>query len=213
MSNWTSTPIHVIDFEGCPKTGIVEYGVATVYDSRISSTSTRLCRPSEPISPIETATHGIHNHDTANAKPFSAEWDRWIQWRRSGFFAAHHASVERRLLEMVWPFPSSSVSQQWGPWIDTRAIFSKVAPHLPSRKLGDLVQSFKLQSRLDEIGQQVCPKRRCRYHCALYDAIASALLLLQLPELLSPKTINIDWLIANSLPPNEVEAYTQQQLF
>ena len=71
----------------------------------------------------------------------------------------------------------------WGPWLDTHALFRQYYPQgLADYKLSTLVQAFQLESRLAELAKEHCPSQRRKAHCALYDAIASALLLIHLMQ-------------------------------
>lgn len=65
---------------------------------------------------------------------------------------------------------------QFGPWIDTLRIARKAWPDCSSYALEDLIAVLGLQQRVDEF----CRDRRA--HDALYDAVASAMLLSHLLE-------------------------------
>jgi DNA polymerase III epsilon subunit-like protein len=65
----------------------------------------------------------------------------------------------------------------WGPWLDSRRLAEVAWPDRESYGLGALISTLDLQETLDAIAGEACPANRRRYHCALYDALASALLL------------------------------------
>lgn len=185
--HWDDLPIHVIDFEGGPHCGIVEFGVVTLKGCQLVETATRLCRPKAAISRKEIATHGITNEAVTGLAPFAQEWDRFAELRETGPLAAHFASAENSMIKAVFPYarlsdawihPGRKVAE-WGPWIDTGHLYRNYGDDLPSFKLADLVMHWELQRELDELAEKHCPADRRRYHCALYDALASALLLLQ----------------------------------
>ena len=46
--DWTAVPVHMIDFEGCTRSGIVEYGVVTLYGGVVTAGVGRVCAPSGP---------------------------------------------------------------------------------------------------------------------------------------------------------------------
>ena len=48
--------------------------------------------------------------------------------------------------------------------------------------LGTLIERFEIADRVAADAQKFCPKTRSRYHCALYDAIAAAHLLVNMCE-------------------------------
>lgn len=183
---WDELPIHVIDFEGGPHCGIVEFGVVTLRGTRIESAATRLCRPKAKISRKEQATHGISNEAVDGELPFAQEWDRFAGLRETGPFAAHFASAENTMLKAVFPYARRSENfaipetkgTDWGPWLDTGYLYRNYGDDGSSLKLEDLVLHWELQQELDELSVKYCPPDRRHYHCALYDAIASALLLL-----------------------------------
>jgi len=209
--HWKSTPIHIIDFEGSRKSGIVEYGVVTLEKGEILTTQTRLCQPVGAISSEETSLHGISFADTHKAAHFNTEWARFSKLRQTGALAAHHAATENSLLKQVWPYPTQSpdflnpgkVIAEWGPWIDTCQIFATVAPRLESYKLGFLVDQFGLQPTLDQLAAQHCPSTRRKVHCALYDALAATLLLQYLGAQPDFETMSISWLLTHSATSTE----------
>ncbi len=206
MASWTEQPIAFIDFEGNRRSGILEFGVATVLGGKIVASRTRLCAPSGRVLPDETAVHGLAERDLEGAPPFADEWEAFTGLRRSGPLAAHFAGVENGLLKAVWPYPPASPDfarpgaalVDWGPWVDTAALYAELYPNFPSLGLEDLVASMGLQGELDALGAVHCPEARRRYHAALYDTLAGALLLaalartpaasLSLPQLLALST-------------------------
>lgn len=194
---WQTQPIHVLDFEGSVRYGIIEYGAVTVHRGEITRCQTALCQAEGEIEEREAWLHGLRREDTEGHPPFSTHWDTFNDLRQSGPLAAHHASVEHGLLKRNWPYPSTAPDfsadglriADWGPWLDTRALYGRLYPALPSHKLGNLVAAFNLQSGLGALARDHCPANRSQYHCALYDALAAALLLLRLAQM--PETANL----------------------
>ncbi len=220
---WDDLPIHVIDFEGGPHCGIVEFGVVTLRGARIEAAATRLCRPKAAISRKEIATHGITNEAASQVAPFAQEWDRFAGLRELGPFAAHFASAENSMLKAVFPYArlghgwidAERKTAEWGPWLDTGYLYRNYGDDLSSLKLEDLVLRWELQRELDELAARYCPEDRRRYHCALYDALAcSLLLILYCSELSEGGRPSLRQLVAesqtNALKKQEVE---QQNLF
>jgi len=214
-------PIHVIDFEGSRQSGIVEYGVATLAGRSITATYSRICAPVGTISDLDRAQHGI-NEEMANAsEPFDREWSLFSKLREEGPFCAHNVAVEAGLIATVWPYPKNCPNfaepevraADWGPWLDTLQLYRRIYPGMESYGLEALVQAFDLQEELDRQAGLFCPAKRRRYHCALYDAMASALLLARLfsePEL---ESAGLRWLILQSASSDsERESMGQQEL-
>lgn len=182
-------PIHFIDFEGSRATGVVEYGVVTLAWAEsggwgVRALQTRLCRPDREIPAVETAVHGIETGAALALPPFAEEYERFVGWRREGVFAAHHHGVEQSLLKQVWPFPPfvpdwsrpGQRTARWAPWIDTLRLAQRSLPGLKSHQLSDVVQALELVPELEALAVQHCPEARRHWHCAPYDALASALI-------------------------------------
>lgn len=219
---WDTIPIHVIDFEGGPQCGIVEFGVVSIKGTTIESVASRLCRPLRKIPLREQSVHGISSGMTASQSSFKDEWDRFAALRESGPMAAHFASAESSMLKSVFPYPRSSPSWlddgkrvvSWGPWIDTGVLYRGLGTDNESNKLQDLIGRYGFQEELDELGAAYCPEGRKAYHCALYDAIASALLLINYCQNLSDETVSLTRLIARSQGnPVKRQELEQRELF
>ncbi len=174
-----------MDFEGNPRIGVIELGVVTLSASEIVTTHTRFCRPDGPIPPAESRIHQISQGMVADSEPFAADYQTFVQLRRSGIFAAHNATVEANLLRGQWPSPPlvpdwscpGQSSADWGPWIDTLKVYRNLYPGLGDYGLQSLIQTFQLNERLQALAEIHCPANRRQPHAALYDSLASALLL------------------------------------
>jgi len=221
MPHWRDNPIYVIDFEGSPSTGVIEYGVVTLLGEEIQATDTRLCQPLADLSLEDTRLHGIKQSEAAGHAPFADEWERFREYRSRGGMAAHHASVEHGFLKRQWSYPPKSPDwlgggdiADWGPWVDTRRLYEVVYPQLESYQLGELITRFALQSELDETAGRHCPDKRRKAHCALYDALASALLLIRLCREEGFEDTTLAWLVEQSLPSQaKKQAARQGDLF
>lgn len=203
--DWKALPIHVLDFEGQRSYGVVEYGVVTLYGGVIAATHTRLCRAWGAIPAADSRLHGLYAEALSEHSRFEQEHTFFAQLRAQGLLAAHHAPMEQGLLASVWPYPPASPSffqarlrPGWGPWVDSCTLYRKIFPGLERYKLGFLIATFRLQERLDALAQHYCPPKRCRYHCALYDALACALLLLYLGEQPGFEGLSVPWLLQYS---------------
>ena len=219
---WDELPIHVIDFEGGPRCGIVEFGVVTVKGPDVLDCSTRLCRPQAPITRAEKAVHGI-NTESANAgDPFQDEWERFASMREKGPLAAHFAQAENTMIKSAFPFArrspdwarSNEVVNTWAPWVDTGQLYRDIGDVDRSLKLADLIDRYSLQGELDELAASFCPMERYGYHCALYDALASTLLLtLYCVELSDERPTLRSLLIHSQGSVRKRQEVEQQELF
>ncbi|MFZ4483866.1 MAG: exonuclease domain-containing protein [Chthoniobacterales bacterium] len=110
------------------------------------------------------AVHGIADGEVADAPPMSALWPEF-KWRLSGaVVVAHGAGTEKRFLRA---FPLHG----FGPWLDTLALSRAALPGLPDHALGSVVAALGLEGRV----QELCPG--LGWHDALFDAVASLLIL------------------------------------
>lgn len=222
IMRWADTPIHFIDFEGSAASGILEFGVVTLQGGAIAATHTRLCRATGPVAADDTKVHGLSADGLASQAYFAAEWERFAGLRASGPLAAHFAPVENSLLRKVWPYPRESpdfarpgkTATEWGPWIDTGRLYPQLFPQLGSVRLEDLVARQGLQPELEIVSRQHCPPERRRYHAALYDALAGALLLQALLRRPECREATIPWLLQMStLDADKRGALQQGDLF
>ncbi len=203
---WTEHLIHFVDFEGSIASGILEYGVVTLRGAEIVSTETRLCRATGRVRAEDVAVHGIDPTAVVAQAPFGDDFDRFATWRETGPLAAHFANAENTLIKSVWPYPRTSPDfartgssvAEWGAWIDTGRLYPQFYPTLTSAKLADVVAGFGLQARLDVLAEAHCPADRRHYHCALYDALAGALLLARLADEPELARQSLAWLLEMS---------------
>ncbi len=220
--SWIDQPIFFVDFEGSRSSGILEYGVVTVLRGEIVDAHTRLCRPTGRVRPEGTAVHGLQEAALATVAPFGEEWDFFAGLRERGPLAAHYAGVENALLKSVWPYPRSSPDfarpgewiVDWGPWIDSARVYAQLFPTLDSGRLESVVSAFGLESELARAAAAHCPPERRQYHCALYDALAGALLLARLardPQLAGLTLLQL--LALSTVDPVKRAALQQRELF
>ncbi len=220
--SWTAQPIFFVDFEGSRASGILEFGVVEVAGGKITGARTRLCCATGRVSPEDAAVHGLTAKALASHAPFAAEWEYFADLRERGPLAAHFAGVENSLLKSVWPYPRSSPdfaragesAIDWGPWVDTARLYAQLHPRFASGKLEALVAACGLQEELDTLSAAHCPPERRRYHAALYDALAGALLLATLardPQLAGLSTMQL--LALSTLDGGKRDALQQRELF
>ncbi len=182
--------IHVMDFEGSPTTGVVEFGLVSLRAGVLESCGSRFHRARTVIPAKDAQVHGLSTGMVSGYEPFQARYQDMVALRQGGVFAAHNAHVESNLIRDEWACPpfvpdwanSGRQIAEWGPWVDTLRIYRKLYPQLKEYRLASLLEVFQQQQRLDEWAAIHCPEGRRKYHCALYDALASALLIVRLFE-------------------------------
>jgi DNA polymerase III epsilon subunit-like protein len=220
--SWTEQTIFFLDFEGSRGSGVVEYGMVALTGGQVTETKTRLCRPTGPIRPEDSAVHGLRPEMMAQSALLAADWDHFAGWRERGPFAAHYAGVENSLLKAVWPYPRSSPHfgkpgervVDWGPWVDSARLYAQFFPLYDSGNLQSLIAASGLQAELDALAQAHCPPGRCGYHAALYDALAGALLLLALGREPRLAALSLARLLAlSTLDPEKREDMLQSRLW
>jgi len=219
---WTEQPVYFIDFEGSLASGVVEFGIVTLFGGRVNATMTRLCAATGQIRAEDTEIHGLRAEALAKCEPFSVEWELFADLREKGPLAAHYAGAESSLLRATWPYPRNSPDFarpghrliDWGPWIDSARIYAQLYPALDSGRLESLVKACSLQSELDDLAARHCPEGRRGYHSALYDALAGALLLTSLarhPQLASLTVMQL--LALSTMDPKKRDSIIQRELF
>jgi DNA polymerase III epsilon subunit-like protein len=221
-NSWTDQPIFFLDFEGSQLSGVLEYGVVEVKGGRIISTHTRLCQATGAVRKEDVAVHGLSERDVALWAPFADEWEFFARIRERGPLAAHYAGVENSLLKSVWPYPRNSPDFarpgermiEWGPWIDSARLYGQLYPEIGTGRLELLIEKCGLQTELDALAAQHCPAERNRYHAALYDALAGALLLVSLAREPRLADLSVMQLLAlSTLDGEKRDALQQGELF
>jgi DNA polymerase III epsilon subunit-like protein len=222
-SSWKDQLIHFVDFEGSTVSGILEYGVVSLRDGAIVEARGRICAATGRVRPEDVAVHGLDAPATAGAPPFSADFELFAALREAGPFAAHFANAENTMLKAVWPYGraapdhargAGATTADWGPWIDTGRLYPQARGAASPARLAELVAAEGLQARLDALAAAHCPEGRRRYHAALYDALAGALLLLRLAETPGWGDKSLRWLLEHStLDAGRREGLRQGELF
>jgi len=219
--SWLKHPIFFIDFEGNRNSGVIEYGVVKLADGVVVETKTRLCRSQEIIRPEDQQIHGIKNEMCDLEANFSDDWEYFASLREQAPLAAHYAGAENSLLKATWPYPrqspdfvrSNATVREWGPWIDTARLYSQFYPNFKSGGLEDIIEAAGLRNELQLCAEKHCPLSRRSYHCALYDALAGALLLNALALIPDVAQLSLAQLITlSTLDPVKREELEQTEL-
>src|SRR5688572_33398917 len=106
--SWTEQPIFFVDFEGSRTSGVLEFGVVTLWRGEIVEARTRLCGATGRVRPEDTAVHGLDEAGLRAQPPFADEWEYFAGLRERGPLAAQYAGGENALLKGAWPYPRNS---------------------------------------------------------------------------------------------------------
>lgn len=117
-----------------------------------------------PVTWQASQVHGITTADLKDAPTFVSLWPEVRRRLGNRVVVAHGAGTEKRFLRA---FPLHG----FGPWLDTLWLARRFWPGVSDYSLESLIAAGGLQASLDA----ACPGRR--YHDALYDAVASLLVL------------------------------------
>lgn len=207
-------PVFVVDFEGTTQSGVVEYGVVRVENGLLTEGQTGFCQPSGRISANEFRTHRLSNSFLKSQESFQSAYEHFSGMRRAGVFAAHHHSTEDRLLRHHWPIPPAvhdplrpgSFCHRWGPYIDTLHLAQRLWPELPAYDLKTVLLGLDMEGELRRRAAEVAPPGRRDWHCALFDAFASALILLKVLQS-APEMSLVDLLRISGFHPPEPELF------
>ena len=89
----------------------------------------------------------------------------------------------------------------------------KIPPtHTNYQILSSLVSALRLTPRLDALAAEHCPPNRRRYHCALYDALAAALVLRALCGLEGRSAAPLSQLVRDSVSAPAADDLMQGEL-
>jgi len=123
----------------------------------------------QPIQWSAHKVHGITPEHLANAPSLISLWPE-LKGRMTGaVVVAHGKGTEKRFLRA---FPGHG----FGPWIDTLLLARAAWPDLPDHSLGALCEAHALTPTIREI----VPAKS--WHDALFDAVASLVLLTRIIE-------------------------------
>jgi DNA polymerase-3 subunit epsilon len=164
------TTFTAIDFESAGtapgKTDApVQIGTCTWnLDNNVTDTWISYIHTDQDITWSAQKVHGITHEDLRDAPRLMLLWPSIKRRLKNKAVVAHGHGTEKRFLHA---FPGHG----FGPWIDTLQLSRAAWPDLPSHSLGDLCESLNLT---DKVNATVPEKT---WHDALYDAVASIILL------------------------------------
>ena len=138
-------------------------------DQGVSDTWISYIYTDQDITWTAQKVHGITHENLRDAPKLMLLWPAIKQRLKGHAVVAHGHGTEKRFLNA---FPGHG----FGPWIDTLQLSRAAWPKLPSHSLGDLCKALDLEKKVT----QVVPAKT--WHDALYDAVASIILLQRIIE-------------------------------
>ncbi|MDR2200755.1 MAG: hypothetical protein LBN94_01400 [Puniceicoccales bacterium] len=212
-------PIHVIDFEGNRAYGILEYALVTLENSDIGDICYANCSESDHLAALHFREHSrfsgkagqfpfaehlslfkakracgvfcAHNavieERLLRHYSFCPEMVRESDERTGG---DRNGLTTTPLKERIARVGDGGARWQgtWGPWIDTYRLYKKFYPSVQRYGLKELIRHFRLEERLENLASEQTGEQ-LTFHRALYDALGTALLLLNFTELFSIRDI------------------------
>lgn len=140
--------------------GLASWSLAAGHDDPFVS----YLHTDQPIHWSARKVHGIGPDDLAGAPPLLTLWPDLKRRLGGAVVVAHGKGTEKRFLRA---FPGHG----FGPWIDTLLVARAAWPELPDHSLGALCETRGLATEV----RALVPDRR--WHDALFDAVASLVLL------------------------------------
>lgn len=165
-----NTTFTAIDFESAgTSTGRtdapIQIGLATLHtDQKDYDTWVSYIHTDKPITWTAQKVHGITKENLADAPKLMLLWPEIKSRLKGAAVVAHGHGTEKRFLRA---FPGHG----FGPWIDTLNLSRAVYPDLENHSLSNVCEKLGLKPQIDTI---VSGKT---WHDALYDAVASLVLL------------------------------------
>ncbi len=135
-----------------------------------------------PITWSARKVHGIRDEDLLGSPTLLVLWPELKARLAGAAVVAHGKGTEKRFLRA---FPGHG----FGPWVDTLLLARAAWPELPQHSLSALCDARGLSDSV----QSMLPGRR--WHDALYDAVASLVLLEDVVRTFDLADKPLDWLL------------------
>lgn len=152
----------------------VQIGLATSLpaDTGCDDTFVSHLKTDQPIQWSAQRVHGISPADLADAPALMMLWPEIKRRMQGAAVVAHGKGTEKRFLRA---FPGHG----FGPWLDTLLLARAAWPELPDHSLGPLCDALGLTAAI----RDAVPDKS--WHDALFDAVASLVLLKHLIDVLA----------------------------
>lgn len=147
----TDAPIQVGMVSWSKEKGIIEQWSSYIYTDR-------------DVTWAAQKVHGIKKFDLMEAPKMALLWPRFKAMLGGRVLVAHGHGTEKRYLRA---FPGHN----FGPWVDTLQLARTTLPNLKNHALETVCKELQLVEKIN----QLVPQKN--WHNALYDAVASMLVL------------------------------------
>ena len=114
--------------------------------------------------------HGITKEQLRDAPKLILLWPQIKRRLLSNIVVAHGHGTEKRFLRA---FPAHG----FGPWVDTLHLTRAAYPELSDYSLSSICTSLELVNEISSLAQTASPDKTITWHDALYDSIASIVVL------------------------------------
>jgi DNA polymerase III subunit epsilon len=122
-----------------------------------------------PVTWAASKVHGIMTSDLQGAPEMNTLWPEFKRLLKDRVVVAHGAATEKRFLRA---FPMHG----FGPWVDSLSLSRAMLPDLEDHSLGSVCAALGV---VEEVSQGI---EHLTWHDALYDAVASVVLVKALVE-------------------------------
>tara|TARA_B110000908_G_C10265053_1_gene462981 strand:+ start:2661 stop:3299 length:639 start_codon:yes stop_codon:yes gene_type:complete len=114
--------------------------------------------------------HGITKEQLTDAPKLMLLWPDIKRRLHGNVVVAHGHGTEKRFLRA---FPAHG----FGPWVDTLHLARAAYPNLNDYSLGSICSTLELEEKISTLSAAASPNDQLTWHDALYDSIASIVLL------------------------------------
>ncbi len=157
----TDTPVQI---------GTATWSPSSYAADQLSDTWMSYIHTDRKITWAAQQVHGISKEQLSDAPKLMLLWPE-IKRRLSGnVIVAHGHGTEKRFLRA---FPGHG----FGPWVDTLHLARAAYPDLNDYSLGNICCQLNLEHEINSFSQPASNGRKITWHDALYDSIASIVLL------------------------------------
>lgn len=161
----TDTPVQVGTASWSPESTTAETPKTTLSDTWMSYIHT-----DRNITWAAQQVHGITKEQLKDAPKLMLLWPHLKRRLANKVVVAHGHGTEKRFLRA---FPAHG----FGPWVDTLHLSRAAYPELTDYSLGNICDSLNLTDEIDQLAKTASEDHTITWHDALYDSIASIVLL------------------------------------